>query len=200
MVNVLEKNKIEYLLEENVISFDPTLANSQFSKEYTIKLHKIDFDKVDAMQTEISSELVNSVESDYYLFEFTNEELIDLVSKKDEWSKLDYLLAQKILKERGQEITPNKMKRLDEERIVDLSKHEKSQKTFIFLGYFFAIMGGLLGVFMGWHLTSSKKVLPNGEKTYVYSDHDRKQGNRILIIGSIITVVCLMIKFYYTYF
>lgn len=130
-------------------------------------------------------------------FEFTNEELIDLVSKKDEWSKLDYLLAQKILKERGQEITHNKIKELTNERIVDLSTHEKSQTTFIIWGYIFALLGGIIGILIAWHLKSSKKILPSGDQVYVYSEYDRKQANIIQIISCISIILAIIVRFFY---
>jgi hypothetical protein len=40
-----------------------------------------------------------------------------------------------------------------------------------------------------------KKTLPNGSRIYAYSDNDRKQGNRILIIGGIFLVIWLLYRF-----
>lgn len=44
---------------------------------------------------------IEVVDKDYYLFSFTEIELEDLIQKKNEWSKFDFLLAKKILNDRG---------------------------------------------------------------------------------------------------
>ena len=46
-------------------------------------------------------------------------------------------------------------------------------------------------VSFGWHLSTYKKTLPNGDRVYGYSQSDRKHGNRILIIGAICFLVGL---------
>jgi hypothetical protein len=40
-------------------------------------------------------------EDDYYLFEFSDAELNEILSKPDEWGDFDYQLAQQLLRERG---------------------------------------------------------------------------------------------------
>ena len=46
------------------------------------------------------------------------------------------------------------------------------------MGYFFTIIGGLLGIFIGYSLFTVKKTLPNGKKVYSYSENDRKHGHQ----------------------
>ena len=48
---------------------------------------------------------IEVIDDDYYLLSFSDDELIDVVSKSDEWNKFDVSLAKKLLKERGNEIT-----------------------------------------------------------------------------------------------
>ncbi|MDB5013033.1 MAG: hypothetical protein JWQ25_1235, partial [Daejeonella sp.] len=78
--------------------------------------------------------------------------------------------------------------------IEELAKPEDSQKTWIIAGYIFSFLGGLLGIFIVWHLVSHKKTLPNGDSVYGYSVEDRKHGNRILIWGIIIFVISTTIR------
>jgi len=44
-------------------------------------------------------------------------------------------------------------------------------------------------------LLTYKKALPNGTRIYVYSNDDRKHGNRILIIGVVFLVIWLLYRF-----
>ncbi|RZJ49712.1 MAG: hypothetical protein EOO44_17795 [Flavobacterium sp.] len=176
------------MLEDNSLSFDPTFANNNFGTEFCIKIKKEDFEKVNKIIESKSEIELDEVNKDYYLLSFSDDELIEVISKSDEWNKFDVSLAKKLLKERGQEITPEKIEEIKKQRIAELSKPEASQKGYIILGYITAFLGGLLGIFVGWHLLTYKKTLPDGNKVYAYSEEDRKQGNRILIIGLVFFV------------
>jgi len=191
---LIAKQNIEFLLEDNSLSFDPTFANNGFGKEYCIKIKKGDFEKANKILADKSEKEINDIDKDYYLFSFSDDELIDVVSKSDEWNKFDVSLAKKLLKERGKEITAEEIENIKQQRIIELSEPEESQKGYVILGYLSALLGGLLGIFIGWHLLTYKKILPNGNRIYAYSENDRKQGNRILIIGIIFLVFWIAIK------
>lgn len=77
---------------------------------------------------------------------------------------------------------------------MELAKPDQRNRGWIYAGYFFAFPGGLLGIFIGWHLSTFKKTLPNGEKVYGYNVKDRTHGNRILIIGLVMLVFWLAVR------
>ena len=83
---------------------------------------------------------------------------------------------------------------IKKQRIIELSKPEEGQNSYIIIGYICAILGGLLGLFIGWHLLTYKKTLPNGSQVYAYSENDRKQGNRIVILGGIFLVLWILYR------
>lgn len=189
--NLFSEQNVEYLLVDNSLSFDPSFANNGFGKEYCIKIKKNDFEKANKIVLDKAEKEIEEIDSDYYLLSFSDDELIDVVSKSDEWNKFDVSLAIKLLKERGKEITPEKIKK---QRIQELSKPEENQKGYIILGYILAFLGGILGFFIGWHLLTYKKTLPDGNRVYAYSKNDRKEGNRILMIGGVFFIFWLTIK------
>ncbi len=188
-----EKN-LDYLLEDNSLSFDPTFANNDFGKEFCIKIKKYDFDKANNLLIEKSGNEIFEIDDNHFLFSFSDDELFDVILKRDEWNSFDVSVAEKLLKERGKEVTQEKIEELKNSRILELSKPEQSQKGYIIVGYIFSVLGGLLGIFIGWHLLTFKKTLPNGNRIYAYSDNDRKQGNRILILGGIFLVIWLIYR------
>ena len=183
LATFLRESQIEYRIEDTSSGLDGNFGNSELSKDYLIKLKKEDFEKADVLLLQISSNLVETIDRDHYLHEFTDEELKEIIVKKDEWSHLDFLLAQKILEERGQEIIPEEIEKHRKQRLEDLSKPEEHQGGWIIAGYLFAFLGGFLGFFIGWFLKTHKKTLPNGDRVYNYTESDRKQGNRILIVS-----------------
>jgi hypothetical protein len=130
------------------------------------------------------------------LFSYSDDELFEIVSKKDEWGEFDFQLAKKILKERGKEITTEMVALLKEKRIKELTKPEQNQTGWVYSGYAAALMGGFVGIFIGWHLYTHKRLLPNGKLVSAYRDEDRKQGLIIFIIGLIIFPFALYWKFF----
>ena len=190
--SLLNKNKIEFLIENISINFDPILSNNEFGKEYCVKIKKSDFEKANDILREKAKTEIIEIQDDYYLLSFSNEELIEVIEKSDEWNKFDVELAHKLLKERGIEITAEQINEIKTQRIIELSKPEEGQNIYIIIGYVCALLGGLLGIFIGWHLLTYKKTLPNGNRIYAYSENDRKQGNRILILGAVFIVFWIL--------
>ncbi len=198
LIEILKQHDIDFVLEDSSASFDPTFADSE-AKEYKVKLKKENFEKADKLLLQLASQQIDKVEKDYYLFEFTDEELIEIITKPDEWSKFDYLLAQKLLKDRGKEIKPEVAETIKRQRLQELGKPEEGQRSWILLGYISALLGGLLGIFIGHHLRYHKKTLPNGDRVFAYTVADRDHGFNIFLIGIvffIIWTVILVIKKY----
>jgi len=81
-----------------------------------------------------------------------------------------------------------------QDTIEELKKPEPSQKNVIIAGYVFALLGGLIGVFIGQYLAGYRKTLPNGEVVLAHSESVRKQGKYIMTIGTIMLIVVCFLK------
>jgi hypothetical protein len=195
LAQIFKENNIEYEFENNAINFDASFAHSELAKEFRIKIQKEDFERADNLLQQISLSQLDSVAKDYYLYDFTDEELLDVVAKKDEWGQLNFVLAQKLLKERGKEVKPQEIELFKKERIEKLAKPAQNQQGMIYAGYIMAVLGGLFGLFIGWHLASYKRTLPNGDRVYAYPLEDRKQGNNIVILGVFCMLIWLIARF-----
>jgi len=201
----LQENDIPYRIEEQSLTFSITFVlNDPLQKEYAVKIRSEDFEKVNELLKQNEEMSTKEIGKDYYLFSFTDDELMDVVTKADEWSPFDVVLARKLLAERGKEISDQKIAVIQEERIEELKKPEASQLTWIIVGYVIALSGVILpffvsaiGVFIGWHLSSYKKTLPDGERVYGYSETDRMHGKRIFYLGIIVFVLSLVILIFF---
>lgn len=192
LTNTLKENGIEFEVTEDRESLDSLYGGNQLSKNYYIKIKKQDFESADSILLAISEKEVSTVEEDHYLYGFTNEELFEILSKPDEWNEFDYQLSKKILKERGKEVSNDIVELLKKQRLNELSKPDEGHRNWMYAGYIFALLGGLLGLFIGWHLTTFKKTLPNGQRVYGYTEGDRRHGRRILIIGIIMFSIMMI--------
>lgn len=192
--DLLNENGIECLLADNIPSVDITFSGNTLQNEYEVKIKQSDFKKADEILEKKAENLIDHIDKDYYLYEFTNEELYEILLKPDEWNVINYALAQKILKERGKSVDKELLNSLKNERLKDLAKTEENQKAWIIVGYIFSFLGGFIGLIIGYLLWTSKKTLPNGQKVYSYSANDRKHGKYIFYIGLIIAPIILLLR------
>jgi hypothetical protein len=191
---VLKQNGIHYFIEEDMLVFDPSYANNPLNKDYAITLRRSDFKVAHTAYDEYFAKLLDNVPEDYYLLSFTHDELLEILAKPDEWGSFDYQLAQKLLKEKGIEITREKAEILKAERYKELAQPESEPAKNIVGYYILCILFFPVGLVIGWVWGNSKKQLPDGYKVYAYNDKVRKHGRRIFLISMIILAMRVTLK------
>ncbi|MEP3043267.1 hypothetical protein [Nonlabens ulvanivorans] len=191
---LLEDNDIDVVIDDNVPPVDVTFSGSTLQHKIELRINEADFEKAEDILEQHSNAVLDEIDKDYYLFSFTDEELYDVLLKSDEWSSLDYALAQKLLKERGKSIDKELLISLKKQRLEELAKPDDNQQAWIIAGYIFSILGGFLGLIIGYFLWTSKKTLPNGQKVDSYSLKDKKHDKGIFYIGVIIAPIVLIMK------
>jgi len=191
---ILNGKGIKSILADNAPPVDVTFSGNTLQNEIEIRIKQSDFKKAEQILEQDAENLINEVDKNYYLFDFTDDELYDILLKSDEWNKFDYTLAQKILTERGKSIDKSLLNSLEKQRLDDLAKPEGGQKPWIIAGYLFSLLGGFLGLIIGYFLWTQQKTLPNGQKIYSYKENDRKQGKYIFFIGLIFFPLFLIWK------
>ncbi|MFL9830217.1 hypothetical protein ABS764_05065 [Flavobacterium sp. ST-87] len=192
--DLLNQNNISTQLTDNIAPVDASFSGNTLQNEYEVKIQFEDFEKAEQILEKEAENLISQVDSNHYLFDFTNDELYEILLKADEWSEFDNKLAQKILTKRGKSIDDDLLKVLKKQRIESLAKPEENQKPWIISGYIFSILGGFLGILIGYFLWTSKKSLPNGQIVYSYSENDRAHGKIIFYIGLIILPFYILLK------
>ncbi len=192
--NILTKNGIDCELADNIPSVDITFSGSTIQNQFEVRIHESNFKAAEQILEQDAENIIDEIDREYYLFSFTDEELYEILLKSDEWSAFDYTLAQKILNERGKPIDKALLNSLKNERLKDLAKPEENQKPWIIAGYIFALLGGFLGLIIGYFLWTSKKTLPNGKKVYSYASNDRIHGKYIFYIGLIVVPTTILFK------
>lgn len=187
---------IPFETEDNMQFYDPTMAFNPMNREIRIKLKPEDFVKAQKELESYYNELTNTADKDYYLYNFTDIELAEILTKPDEWGDFDYQLAQKILAERGIEFKPEAVQLLQKQRNEELARPDSFNQYLLYLGYFFAIAGIIFGLIIGWHLSYSKKTLPDGKSIYRYSENERDHGTRIILLSAFCSVLLVIVRWY----
>ncbi len=190
--------------ELELLGFSPTLEDSRnyissafvgASPEYfSVKLPGQDFLRAERALEQDAERRIADIGADHYLFSFSTEELMDVLRKADEWNALDRALARKLLAERGHPVEEASIPHLEQARLNELAEPMGPQTRRVVIGYVLATLGGFLGIFLGQHLNTAKKTLPNGARVYVYNAEDRSHGKWIFFIG---TVMFLFVMYWY---
>lgn len=193
LIQILEKNSVPFQTETYGERID-SVTIAPIAPEYIVKVPADKYAQVHEILNELAAEQISDVDSDHYLFKFSDQELYDILAKPDEWSAFDYQLAQKILQERGKQIDKDFLASLRKTRIEAISKPEEEHKGTVWIGYLSALLGGLIGIAIGWNMISSRKKLPTGEQVYTYQKSDRKHGIRIMLLGIVMFIVSIYLR------
>lgn len=171
----------------NVVgSFTSNTAN----KEVLLMVKEGDLGRArQLMESLAEEEVVEGEITGHYLDSFSVEELWEVVQRPDEWNPVDVALAKKMLKEKGEEASEEKIAEARKARIHELAQPDAASGYLIASGYLFAFLGGIIGIFIALQLLRSTKVLPNGQKVYYYPEINRRDGLIMLVIGLVMLVV-----------
>ena len=172
---------------------DLTFSVNKSQNEIRVRLKQIDFEKANSILERQAQAQVEDIPDDHYLHDFSDEELIEIVEKRDEWSRMDFLFAQKLLADRGKQLTSEEIEKFRLKRIEELKRPEVGHKGWLRFGYTCAVLGGFLGMFIGWFHWKFKKTIATGERMLAYDDQTRKTGERIFWLGVVFQFVWLYI-------
>ena len=173
---------------------DAVIAGGGPSYLYEVKISPTQFENVYRFLRENIRVNLDEVEPDYYLFSFDDFELVEIINNPDEWGRLDFVIARKILETRDIVYTTEELDAIWNKKIETMARPENEEKGWVYAGYFFALTGGFFGVLIGLALWQSTKTLPDGRKVHTYDEATRKQAKTILVLSLIVFAVCLTFK------
>lgn len=193
MAELLNRRGIPFELEDASAAVDVTFSSNPYFKEFHLKVPKTYYEKALKVWEADSEALLDHIDEDHYLYEFTDEELYEILAKEDEWSKEDFVLAKKILADRGKAVSKEELASLAAQRLEVLSKPATADPVWITLGFLLACLGGFAGILIGYNYTF-KKTLPNGARVYAYDEESRKKGTSMMYVGIGVMVFSLALS------
>jgi hypothetical protein len=143
LISLFDEVGIQYETEDDSKFFDISFAYNEATRVIAVKIKQEDFTKANQMLNKIDASEFEDINKDYHVFSMSNDELQEIIKKPDEWTQLDLKLATKLLIERGVELQATEIENLGNKRIVELSKPDESQRLYIYLGWFFILVGSI---------------------------------------------------------
>src|SRR5690349_2135740 len=95
--DLLLNQGIEAKVEKSRDIVDKIIAGDGLDPQIHLKIKNTDFTRSNQIIDEYISQHLATVDPDYYLFDFSDEELLEIIHKPDEWNNQDVMIAKKIL-------------------------------------------------------------------------------------------------------
>ena len=177
----LETKNISFEVEKQSAVFDRVYFGEPTKPLFFLKVKADQVDHVNQLLKEEAANNLHKLPADYYLFQFTNEELINLLKEPTEWSQTDQVLAEKLLKERGvQENT------VPLEADIATVMPERLKSRMLWAGYGFAFGFPLLAIVVGIGIIVTKKRLPDGTRAPLLDKWSHNHGFAMAALGIVV--------------
>ncbi|PUZ28883.1 hypothetical protein DCC81_05230 [Chitinophaga parva] len=212
-VQFLMANGIPATMETVPPILDRTLVGEAPGARVEVKVQGYQFMAAQRLLRNSVQITLDDIEPDYYLFSFSDKELLDIVHRPDEWGEYDQALAVALLREHGIAITEEQVEAAEEARIAELARPRPLTNTTLagiycvgaagflisFLG-FYQLLHGLtpIALFAGLMMATpaasgiaflkGRRTLPDGSSAYMFDERTRRHG-RIMIIASVVAAV-----------
>ncbi len=133
--------------------------------------------------------------------EYTDEELIEIISSRGQWSEFDYVLATKILERRNVNVNDyNILNDSKKNEFVEITEEESIERSFIngnfAYSYFLAIIFGPYFLVRFFIIITAKERLENGNLVYKCDRKIRNHAIAICCIGLISSLIWHVISPY----
>jgi hypothetical protein len=195
LVKLLKKNDFyAEITEDSGGNLDKSFEGETMLQGFEVVIAPENKAYVEKILLEQAKQLIAEIPSDYYLFQFSDDELIEVIVKNNEWSEFDVALSQKILTDRGIDVKTLNISEKREERIEELSEPEGGQTFWIIIGYVSALIGGFFGLLIGYFLWKTMRKIPDGTKVPNYHETVRSHGKNIFFISLIIFPVSVFLR------
>ncbi|SRR5258708_1107663 len=118
----LKERRIECLVEKVKPLLEPGFFRNPVEPNIHLKVRVTDLERAHRALEEYYERQLQDVDPAYYLFSFTDLELLDIVAKPDEWGHFDYVLARELLAERGLPIPDETIRQMKQQRLRQLAQ------------------------------------------------------------------------------
>lgn len=171
------------------------MAEDAMQYKFMLMIAEDDFER---SQNELRSHIAEyfrnaGSEENTLLNEFNDEELLDVIKKPDEWAVEDIVMAQTLLDKRGKHVSDEVVEAYRNKRLEEVRQPKFGGYGTIIIGYIFAFLGGVIGIFLAASLLGKKRIF-NGEKVNIYDKATRTNAIIYLTI-SILDIIAIATYF-----
>jgi hypothetical protein len=191
LTELLQSAGIAYEIEHNRNVLDKIYTGDEVDPMVAVRIRKDQFKQVNDIRRELAKNEIGQLSPDYYLFSFSNEELIDVVRNKNEWNSFDQGIAEQLLIDGN----INFDRTIIENKPSKTYTPSKLSSTYLVLEYLLSILLPYAGIIIGIATIAAYRTLADGSTVKMYDEHTRNHGRIILVIGVLRTVYFLTMNY-----
>lgn len=191
-VTLLDRNNIIFDIEQTTRTLDNVYIGEDPDPRFLVKVLPEQFDQVDKLMEAKTKDELDQVNPSYYLFNFSINELKDVLSNPEEWNYFDQALAKKLLEERGEEemslpepVTVHEM---------DTIKPSKLAPGWLVAVYLMIPLMPFLSVIASIMLLYANRPKKDGTKQYFYDGQTRGHALIILVLSVLYSLYLIFIR------
>jgi hypothetical protein len=180
ILHLLDNSGINYKVESEKNILDNIYLGDSFDPMITLKIPPSDFERANGLLEKNADTDITQLNPDYYLLQFSNEELMDVVIHPGEWNYFDTALAKRLLAERNIPV-PGFLPPEDHYTPLRLAP------VWIIMEVLLSIFFSFAGIIIGIATLAATKTLPSGRRVRIYDEVTRTNARVIIVIGIIVT-------------
>jgi hypothetical protein len=213
---MLEEEGITAVVGKLPKRMDAVLIGSDFTNNYVVKIAGSDFERANEVIYGYQEQAM-AIEADHPLRVMSDEELMAVVSRPDEWGADNYRIALALLQQRGKPVTEAMLQALQQQRIATLAEKKRLSGWLVLIGYLTALLPaarniphiaegsnslsvwffpGALGLLIGMSVIVARTTLPNGQRVLTYDAASIKQGMWIVGVNIVSWVVNFLVMMF----
>lgn len=194
LIGILIDNNIQFQLEKNQPDINPIFVGTLTNLDVLVKIDENDFEKVNELFKKTESVKLEDLDPGYYMFNFTEEELMEVILKPDEWNNYDYQIAKLLLQKKGTQVNEVLESGIKKKREEELTTSKEINGAWIIFGYICSFLGGAVGIGIGIYIWLTLKTMHNGKKQFAFSPNNRAHGKAITIIGIVVFLIVFLVN------
>ena len=190
---LLDTNNIVFDAERLRAPLDNIYLGEDSEPQYIVKVMQQDFGKVESLVKREMEKQVDHLTPDYYLFQFSNEELLEVLQKSEDWNHLDQTLAKRLLQQRN--VKTDGLAVLSVFNEEEINGKERISTTTLVITYLLAVVFAITGMLIGALLITARRTMKDGSKMPLYDNWTVNQGWIVFNIGLVRTLIFLYFVF-----
>ena len=190
---LLEHAGISNFIEENKKVYLDDTADS-YESSFDLQIKQEDFSKADQVMEERAYQMAE-VSDDHFLNSLSNDELMDVIYKTDEWGEENYAVARRLLEGRGKRLSDEYVDSLRKKRSKDIHKVIKAEPMLIVVGYISVILAGVFAIGIGLYLYYAVRIDEDGKQFRLYDSASRGTGIFMTFLGVLSLLIYILAYF-----
>ncbi|MCB0661259.1 MAG: hypothetical protein KDC24_00860 [Saprospiraceae bacterium] len=199
---VFDKVNIPYQFNEVKYVVDPVIVGQSLTPKFVLKIRSADFARANRIWEEVVRQHP-AIPEDHYLYDFSTQELLNVVQDPQSWSLEDVVNAKMILEREGIPLDEEFLQAQQLERLEKLKAGKSPGQNWIKIYFAMAIFGPFIHIIltlaalgMGLFYWKDKTISERGEKFFTFNRKGRTLGKWLFFASWLALISFVVFKIF----